>query len=163
MNQYWSWILTAVGLTGFVLAGRKVWWCWYINIGCQALWMTYAIVTEQWGFIVASLAYTFVFTKNAIKWTREHRNEHVNVNQPIGRITAAGEDEHGVYMQGYIDADVAATLGIYEGLRGVSAANRGDDAIKIALNLVEKRIKDGTATAEEVTHFLRLGGMNSRE
>lgn len=73
--EYWSWILTAVGLTGFVLAGKKVWWCWYINIACQALWMTYAIVTEQWGFIVAALAYTFVFTKNAIEWTRDHRQK----------------------------------------------------------------------------------------
>lgn len=72
-NQLWSWVLTAVGLTGFVLAGRKVWWCWYINIACQALWFTYAIVTEQYGFIVASLAYTFVFTQNAVKWTREHK------------------------------------------------------------------------------------------
>lgn len=73
--EYWSWVLTAVGLTGFVLAGKKVWWCWYVNIACQALWMTYAIVSEQWGFIVAALAYTFVFTKNAIAWTKEHRQK----------------------------------------------------------------------------------------
>lgn len=73
-NQLWSWLLTIVGLTGFVLAGRRIWWCWYINIGCQALWFTYAIVTKQYGFIVASIAYTIVFTQNAIKWTREHNN-----------------------------------------------------------------------------------------
>lgn len=70
-HQYWSWILTAVGITGFILAGRKVWWAWYINIGCQALWFTYAIVTQQYGFIIAALLYTVVFTQNAIKWTRE--------------------------------------------------------------------------------------------
>lgn len=74
-DQYWSWLLTAVGLTGFILAGKKVWWCWYINIGCQVLWFAYAIVTDQYGFIVAALAYTFVFTKNAIAWTKE-RNTH---------------------------------------------------------------------------------------
>ena len=72
-DQYWSWILTAVGLFGFILAGKKIWWCWYVNIACQTLWFTYAIVTEQWGFIIAALAYTFVFTKNAISWTKEHR------------------------------------------------------------------------------------------
>lgn len=72
-DAYWSWILTAIGLTGFFLAGKKVWWCWYINIPCQALWLVYAIVTEQYGFIVAALAYTFVFTKNAIAWTKEHK------------------------------------------------------------------------------------------
>lgn len=74
-NQWWSWILTAVGLTGFILAGRKVWWCWYVNIFCQALWFTYAIVTKQYGFIAASLAYTVVFTQNATKWTKEHLKE----------------------------------------------------------------------------------------
>ncbi len=68
-----DWALTAVGLTGFVLAGRKVWWAWYVNLACQALWMIYALTTQQYGFIVAALAYTVVFTRNSIKWTREHR------------------------------------------------------------------------------------------
>lgn len=73
--MWWSWILTVVGLTGFILAGKRVWWAWYINIGCQVLWFTYAIITSQYGFIVASIAYTVVFTKNAIAWTRDHEDE----------------------------------------------------------------------------------------
>jgi hypothetical protein len=68
---YWSWLLTAVGVTGFVLAGRRVWWAWYVNLGCQALWLTYAIATNQYGFIVAAAVYTVVFTRNAIAWTRD--------------------------------------------------------------------------------------------
>lgn len=71
----WSWILTAVGLTGFVLAGRRIWWAWYVNIACQALWLTYALTTNQFGFVVASAVYTVVFTQNAIRWTREHLAE----------------------------------------------------------------------------------------
>ena len=70
-NWYWSWVLTAVGLTGFILAGRKIWWAWHINIACQVLWFTYAIVTEQYGFVVAALVYTVVFTQNATRWTKE--------------------------------------------------------------------------------------------
>jgi hypothetical protein len=70
---YWSWVLTSIGLAGFWLAGRRVWWCWYVNIACQGLWFAYAIITDQWGFIVASLVYTVVFTQNAIRWTREHK------------------------------------------------------------------------------------------
>lgn len=72
-NELWSWILSVVGITGFVLAGRKVWWSWYVNLGCQILWFTYAIVTQQYGFIFAALAYSVVFTQNAVKWTKEHR------------------------------------------------------------------------------------------
>lgn len=74
MNWWWSWLLTAVGVIGFILAGRKVWWAWYVNIGCQALWLAYALVTHQYGFIVASVVYTVVFTKNAISWTRERQS-----------------------------------------------------------------------------------------
>jgi hypothetical protein len=69
-----DWVLTVIGLTGFVLAGRRVWWAWYINLACQALWLAYALVTHQYGFIVAALAYSVVFTRNAVRWTRERRN-----------------------------------------------------------------------------------------
>ena len=34
-DQLWSWLLTAVGLSCFWLAGRRVWWCWYIGLGGQ--------------------------------------------------------------------------------------------------------------------------------
>lgn len=71
----WSWILTAVGVTGFVLAGRKVWWAWYVNLACQGLWFTYATVTHQWGFIVAACVYTVVFTQNAVRWTRDRPSD----------------------------------------------------------------------------------------
>lgn len=79
-DQLWSWILTIVGVAGFILAGRKVWWCWYINIACQGLWFAYALVTKQYGFIVAALVYTVVFTKNAIEWTKDHRDPYRNFN-----------------------------------------------------------------------------------
>jgi CHASE2 domain-containing sensor protein len=59
VNQWWSWILGAVGVTGLVLVYR------YpkrligpgIGIAIQALWITYAIVTRQWGFVPLALCY----------------------------------------------------------------------------------------------------------
>jgi len=76
IDQIFSWatLLTVVGLTGFHFVGKKLWWAWYINIACQFLWFTYAIVSEQYAFIFASCVYFIVFSNNAIKWTREHRN-----------------------------------------------------------------------------------------
>lgn len=95
-NQIWSWVLTIVGISGFILAGRKVWWCWYINIFCQALWFIYAIVTEQYGFIIASLMYTVVFSKNAYAWTKEHRekleNRYCGHIGPKGLMCTRAED-----------------------------------------------------------------------
>lgn len=73
MDQWWSFVLTGIGLAGFFLAGSKVWWAWYVNIANQFLWLAYAIVTDQWGFIIGTAFYLYVFIRNAVRWTREHR------------------------------------------------------------------------------------------
>lgn len=70
-----DYILTFVGLLGFVLAGRKVWWAWYVNIACQALWFAYGLIFKQYGFIVGAIFYTVVFTINARRWTKEHNDK----------------------------------------------------------------------------------------
>lgn len=76
MSPYWSYVLTAVGVFGLYLAGRRIWWAWGVGIGAQVLWFAYAISTEQWGFIVSCLAYGWVYTKNFLAWRHEHRVEH---------------------------------------------------------------------------------------
>ena len=58
-DQLWSWLLTAVGLTCFWLAGRRVWWCWYFGLAGQVAWPAYSIA----------------YTRNAIQWTRDRQPE----------------------------------------------------------------------------------------
>lgn len=70
IDELWSWLLGAVGLLGFYLAGRRVWWAWYVNIANQVLWIAYSIITEQLGFLVTAILYTVVFVKNASAWTK---------------------------------------------------------------------------------------------
>lgn len=69
----WSYVLTAVGVTGLWLAGRKVWWAWFVGLGAQGLWLAYAISTRQWGFLVSAFAYGWVYARNGLRWTRERR------------------------------------------------------------------------------------------
>lgn len=88
--MWWSWILGFVGLIGFWLAGRKVWWAWYVNIANQVLWTIYSLVTEQYGFLVATVFYFWVFTNNAIKWTKEHRESTRCGAEPPWRLVDAG-------------------------------------------------------------------------
>lgn len=71
-EQALSWIVSVVGMSGFILAGRRVWWCWYVNISCQVFWAMYAIVSETPAFFFTALFYFVIFTINAIKWTREN-------------------------------------------------------------------------------------------
>lgn len=71
VNQIWSWVLMAVGVTGLWLAGRGIWWSWFVGLGAQVLWLAYAIVTGQWGFIVSAFAYGFVYARNGVRWMRQ--------------------------------------------------------------------------------------------
>ena len=73
--ELWSWILTAVGVTGLYLAGKKFWWAWYVGLGAQVLWLAYAISTEQYGFIVSAFAYGAVYLKNGLEWQRARKAE----------------------------------------------------------------------------------------
>lgn len=75
MTALWSYILTAVGVTGIWLAGRKSTWGWAIGLGAQVLWIAYAIATRQWGFIVSALVYGSVYARNWLRWTREAAEE----------------------------------------------------------------------------------------
>lgn len=72
-DQVWSWIVTIIGVIGFLLSGNKVWWSWYVNIANQILWIIFALVTKQYGFLVGVPLYLSVFGRNAYSWTKEHR------------------------------------------------------------------------------------------
>lgn len=90
-NQLWSWVLSIVGVSGFYFAGKKIWWAWYINVACQILWFTYAFVSHQWGFILGSAVYSWVFIKNSIEWTREHRRQaQYNIDGDYRQAVAEG-------------------------------------------------------------------------
>jgi len=71
----WSAVLAAVGIFGLYIAGRKLWWGWLVGLGAQALWIGYAVVTRQWGFIASAIAYGWVYGRNAIRWRRERLAE----------------------------------------------------------------------------------------
>jgi hypothetical protein len=72
-SPLWSYALAAVGILGIYLAGRRSWVGWAVGVGAQALWIVYALVTAQPGFIVSALAYAVVYGRNWWKWAREER------------------------------------------------------------------------------------------
>ncbi|TDC30085.1 hypothetical protein E1211_24890 [Micromonospora sp. 15K316] len=71
MSQYWSWSLTAVGVLGIYLAGRRSAAGWGVGVAAQVLWIAYAIATRQWGFIASALAYSTVYGRNWLAWRRD--------------------------------------------------------------------------------------------
>lgn len=71
MHALWSYVLTAVGVAGLLMAGRKNLWGWAVCIASQFLWAAYAIVTSQPGFLISAVIYTGVYGKNFLAWRKE--------------------------------------------------------------------------------------------
>lgn len=72
---WWSVLLPVVGVAGLYIAGRKSWVGWAIGLGAQVLWVAYALVSEQYGFILSALAYGVVNFANLRRWFAEDREK----------------------------------------------------------------------------------------
>ncbi len=62
--------MAAVGILGIYLAGKKNKWGWAIGAAAQVLWIIYAVMTEQYGFIITAFAYGTIYVKNLLEWSK---------------------------------------------------------------------------------------------
>lgn len=76
MNPLWSWVLTAVGVLGLYLAGKKNRAGWAVGLGAQVLWVAYAVASRQWGFLASAGAYGWVYARNWLRWRAEARRPY---------------------------------------------------------------------------------------
>jgi nicotinamide riboside transporter PnuC len=74
----WSWVLAVIGVTGIFFVGRKTIWGWHILLINETLWITYAVITKQYGFIFSALAYGVVYVKSYLLWRREDEKDPVS-------------------------------------------------------------------------------------
>lgn len=91
-EQILSYLITGIGLIGFWLAGKKVWWCWWVNVANQVLWTIFAVVTGYYAFLIGTAFYFVVFTKNAIQWTRDHYKDE-EPQRLLPEVTFTVDDE----------------------------------------------------------------------
>lgn len=99
----WSIVLAAVGILGIYLAGKKNLWGWAVGLGAQSLWIVYAIVTGQYGFILSAVAYGIVYGRNWYLWKRDlndikqeqKENEETRNQGLVARVYLAAD----VYME----------------------------------------------------------------
>ena len=66
----WSLLLSAGGITLTMLVGMKYWWAWLYALVLNVAWCVYSVVTKQYGFLLASAVYFFVYWRNMVKWRR---------------------------------------------------------------------------------------------
>jgi len=67
----WSWVLATVGLIGLLFVGRKTRYGWLILLINETLWITYAVQTKQYGFILGSLVIMVICIKSYRNWSKD--------------------------------------------------------------------------------------------
>jgi uncharacterized YccA/Bax inhibitor family protein len=76
---YWAWVLTGLQVVALWAAGRKQWWAWLLGAGVQPVWIVYALVTGQVGFVPGCLVSAAVqlhnFLRTGVVSTRHARVE----------------------------------------------------------------------------------------
>jgi hypothetical protein len=58
-----SWILSVVGALGAYYSAKNK-WGWALSFLYQILWIPYAVVTHQYGFIWICVIFAVIYTKN---------------------------------------------------------------------------------------------------
>jgi hypothetical protein len=71
MMQYASWVLGSVGVAGIFFVGRKTIWGWFVLLFNEILWIAYALITDQYGFIFSAIAYGIVYVKSFLHWRQD--------------------------------------------------------------------------------------------
>ena len=68
IDSAWSWVLTGITCTGLWLAGTPRWrrLGWGISLANEGLWITYALITQQWGFVLGALVFAAVYGRNLL-------------------------------------------------------------------------------------------------
>lgn len=75
ITTYGSWILAVVGVLGIYFVGRKDSWGWFVLLFNEILWIGYAVVTQQYGFIVSAIAYAIVYIRSYVHWSKKPVNQ----------------------------------------------------------------------------------------
>jgi len=65
-----SYVLSVIGVTGLFVIGRGKWYGWLIAFLNECLWVTFALTTKQYGFLLGAGVYGTVNVYNARKWRR---------------------------------------------------------------------------------------------
>jgi nicotinamide riboside transporter PnuC len=65
-----DYILTLFGVTALWLTLRGNPWGYAVGLTTQTLWLTYSLVTREWGFLGSCFIYTAVYLINLSRWYR---------------------------------------------------------------------------------------------
>lgn len=68
------WILSAITIYMFLLAGNKKPYTWLVGLANQGLWLVWIVISSTWGLLPMNLALWFVYFRNHLKWREEKKS-----------------------------------------------------------------------------------------
>ena len=72
---YWAWLLTALQVLALWAAGRGRSWGWLLGAAVQPVWITYALLTGQVGFIPGCAVSAAVQARSFLRTAGSHLKE----------------------------------------------------------------------------------------
>ena len=63
-------ILSAITIYMFFLAGNKKSYTWLVGLANQALWLFWIVGSNTWGLLPMNIALWIVYIRNHLKWTQ---------------------------------------------------------------------------------------------
>jgi hypothetical protein len=63
-----QWVLSGTSALMLWMMGNKSKWGPRIGLMNQALWIIYAVATEQWGLLPGTALYTVIHARNMLRW-----------------------------------------------------------------------------------------------
>lgn len=64
-------LISCVTLVAIWLQGIKWRHAWGVSLGNQALWLSWIVMTQTWGFLLLTIALTGLYAWNHFLWLRE--------------------------------------------------------------------------------------------
>lgn len=67
----WSYGLAGLGIAQIVLTGQKKRIGWIVGLATSCLWVAFALVTKQYGFLISSTVFGTIHVRNWIAWGKD--------------------------------------------------------------------------------------------
>lgn len=80
--SYLPWFMSAITILTMWLAGSRYRYTWLISLSNQALWLSWILMTANWGFLPMNLCMWFVSIRNHLRW----RPSLLEQWQEMGRV-----------------------------------------------------------------------------
>lgn len=74
--QYLPWLLSAITIWMFLLAGNKSKIAWIVGLCNQFLWLIWIVFSASWGLLPMNLALWIVYSRNHLKWASDAKRPH---------------------------------------------------------------------------------------